>query len=302
VGAPTTQTDAFDATRHNVGYYAELLGNPVERLSYTLSGRVDDNSDYARFATYRIGGNVEFLPHLRLRASISSAFNAPAFSELRSTLYTVGSPDLRPEKIHSGEIGMVASAPGDVLRLSASYFAQRFGDLIQFVNGGPPDFKGSFANLNAATSNGYELEVEVAPNSRVRGTAAYTMVNPRVDEVDASYQGSDQAGDALLRRPTHSGSATVSYFAPSGFSLGAVAAYVGPRPDLDFSQFPSPRVSLASYTKVDLSAELPVLRRGARLTLTTRVENVFNKHYEEVLHFPAARRTLLIGGRAAASF
>src|SRR5690349_6941503 len=181
VGAPTTQTDAFDATRHNLAYYGELLGNPVERVSYTLSGRVDDNSDYPRFATYRIGGNVEVLPDVRLRASLSSAFNAPAFNELRPTLYTVGSPDLRPEKIHSGELGLTASIPGDFLRVSGSYFAQRFADLIQFVNGGPPDFKGSFANLNSATSNGYEIELQVAPNTRVRGNVSYTIVNPRVD-------------------------------------------------------------------------------------------------------------------------
>ena len=31
-----------------------MLGNPDDGLSYTLSGRVDDNSDYHRFATYRI--------------------------------------------------------------------------------------------------------------------------------------------------------------------------------------------------------------------------------------------------------
>src|SRR5215210_2888561 len=49
VGGPTTQTDSFDASRHNVAYYTEVLGGLTERLSYTLSARVDDNSDYDRF-------------------------------------------------------------------------------------------------------------------------------------------------------------------------------------------------------------------------------------------------------------
>ena len=302
VGAPTTQTDAFDATRHTVAYYGELLGNPVERISYTLSGRLDDNSDYDRFATYRIGGNAELLPRVRLRAFLSSAFNAPAFNELRPTLYTVGNPELRPEKIHSGEIGLIGSLPGDVARVSASYFAQRFGDLIQYVNGGPPDFKGSFANLNAATSNGYEMELQLAPTSRLRSSASYTIVNPRVSKVDPNYGGTDRAGDALLRRPTHSGAFTLSYFDPAGFNLGAVVGYVGTRPDLDFSQFPSPRVSLPAYTKFDLSGEVPIFQGSTRLTLTGRVENIFNKRYEEVLHFAAPGRTILIGGRATALF
>src|SRR5437868_2270964 len=93
VGAQTTQTDAFNATRHNIAYYGELLGNPVERVSFTLSGRIDDNSDYERYATYRVGANVGIVGGLRLRGSLSSAFNAPAFNQLRPTLFTVGSPD-----------------------------------------------------------------------------------------------------------------------------------------------------------------------------------------------------------------
>ena len=302
VGAPTAQTDAFDARRHNVGYYAELLGNPVERVSYTLSGRIDDNSDYARFATYRVGGNVEIIRGLRLRASVSNAFNAPAFNELRPTLYTVGSPDLKPERIHSAEVGLLTSLAGDAVHISASYFTQRFADLIQYVNGGPPDYKGSFANLNAAVSNGYEAELQATVAARWRANASYTVVNPRVDAVDASYQGDDRAGDALLRRPSHSGSIGVSYFEAGGFNLGTVVTYVGQRPDLDFSQFPSPRVSLPAYTKVDISGEVPVFRRVPRLTLTARVENLFDKGYEEVLHFASPGRTILIGGRAALMF
>ena len=302
VGSSTTQTDAFDATRHNVAYYAELLGNPVDRLSFTLSGRVDDNSDYARYATYRVGGNLGILGGLRLRASLASAFNAPAFNELRPTLYTVGSPDLRPEKIHSAEVGVIGFLPGDIARLSASYFTQRFGDLIQYVSGGPPDFKGSYANLNAAESNGYEAELQLLLTSHWRGNASLTVINPRVDKVDPSYEGTERAGDALLRRPSHSGTFGVSYFDVSGFNLASAVTYVGKRPDLDFAQFPSPRVALPAYTKVDISGELPLLKQSTKLTLTARVENLFDRRYEEVLHFATPGRTILIGGRAAAIF
>ena len=271
-------------------------------MSFTLSGRVDDNSDYPRYATYRAGGNLGIVRGLRLRGSLSSAFNAPAFNELRPTLYTVGSPNLRPEKIHSAEVGLIGFLPGDIVRLSASYFTQRFADLIQYVNGGPPDFKGSFANLNAAVSNGYEAELQLLLGTRWRGNASYTVVNPRVDAVDANYQGTDRAGDALLRRPSHSGTLGLSYFEATGFNLGTTLAYVGQRPDLDFSQFPSPRVSLPAFTKVDISGELPLLKQPTRLTLTARVENLFDRRYEEVLNFAAPGRTILIGGRAAASF
>ena len=214
VGGSTTETDSFDASRHNVAYYSELLGNPDDRFSYTLSGRVDDNSDYHRFNTYRIGANAGILPAVRLRASLSTAFNAPAFNQLRPTLYTVGSPDLRPEKIRSAEVGLMTSSWAEPIRLSAMYFTQRFSDLIQYVNGGPPSYKGSYANLTGASSNGYEAELALLPSSNWRGSASYTIVNPRVTEVPPGYQGGDNVGDALIRRPSHSGSVVVTIPAP----------------------------------------------------------------------------------------
>ena len=124
-------------------------------------------------------------------------------------------------------------------------------------------------------------------------------MNPRVTNVDPAYQGSSKVGDALIRRPSHSGSAVVSYGRPSSASFGAAVSFVGKRADIDFAQFPSPHVTLPSYTKLDLSAELPLTRfRRGGITLNARLENVFDKRYEDVLNFAAPGRTILIGARA----
>ena len=171
------------------------------------------------------------------------------------------------------------------------------------MNGGPPDFLGSFANLTAATSNGYEAELQLTPIRNWRGSASYTIVNPRVIAIDPAFQGTDQPGDELIRRPTHSGSLVVSYLPRQRVSLGAAVSYVGKRPDLDFSQFPSPRVTLPAYTKTDLSAEYPLTgRRLGRLTVNARIDNLFDKRYNEVFNFASPRRTVLVGGRASADF
>ena len=302
VGGPSIPTDSFDASRRNVAYYSELLGTVTNRLSYTLSARIDDNSDYDRFTTYRIGANIALVPEFRLRGSLSTAFNAPAFNQLRPTLYTTGSPDLSPEKSRSGEIGFVATL-GESVRLSGGYFNQRFADLIQYVSGGPPTFKGSYANLTSATANGYEAELQVGPRSGWRGSASYTVVDPRVTRVSPEYSGADRAGDALIRRPSHSGSLVAAFTAMSGISLSASTAFVGKRPDTDFAQFPSPRVTLASYTKLDLSIEYPLtpVERGG-LALNARIENLFDKRYQDVLHFAAPGRVVFVGARAVALF
>jgi vitamin B12 transporter len=302
VGGPSVETGSFAASRGNAAYYSELLGNLSSRVSYTLSGRLDDNSDYDRFSTYRIGANAEVLRRIRLRASLSTAFNAPAFSQLRPTLYTEGSPSLRPERIRSAEIGVIASFR-DAVQFSAGYFNQRFAELIQYVSGGPPTFLGSYANLNAATANGYEAELRLTPRGAWRGSASYTVVNPRVVAVDAGYTGSDRPGDALIRRASHSGSVVAGFTSTRGLSLSGAINIVGKRPDTDFSQFPSPRVSLPAYTKVDLSAEFPLIpaQRGG-LTLNARVDNALDKQYQDVLGFDAPGRVIFIGARAVAVF
>jgi vitamin B12 transporter len=299
VGSPTTETDSFDASRHDFAYYSELIGNPGDRFAYTLSGRLDDNSDYRRFGTYRAGLSAGLFGGVRVRASLSTAFNAPAFSQLRPTLYTVGSPDLSPERSRSSEIGVAGNFAGERMKVSASYFNQKFTDLIQYVDGGPPDFKGSYANLTAATSNGLESELSFLPSPNWRTSLSYTIVNPKVSGVSPAYQGTDKVGDALIRRPTHSGSFSTTYLAPSRTSLGVALTFVGRRPDLDFTQFPSPRVTLPSYKKLDLSVDAPItLFQHGGLEFTARAENALNKRYEDVFNFKTPGRTILFGIRA----
>jgi outer membrane cobalamin receptor len=187
-------------------------------------------------------------------------------------------------------------------RVSIVYFRQRFEDLIQYVPGGPPSYLGGYANLTEARSNGYEAELVLTPGALWSATASYTQITPRVTRVSPAYSGDLQPGDALIRRPTHSGSASVT-FKLRRTSLSALATYVGKRPDLDFNQFPSPTVNLPSYLKFDLAGSFDVWRgaHGSMLSLTGRVENALDREYETVLHFPAPGRVILVGARFSGS-
>jgi len=303
VGAPTVQTSSFIAQRSNRAAYAELLGQFTSRTSYLLSARLDDNSDYDAVTTYRVGGSLTLAPSTRVRGSLSTAFNAPAFNQLLPTLFTSGNPGLDPERTRSYEIGVEQSFLSRAVRFTADYFNQHFSDLIQFVAGGPPTFLGSYANLTGAESNGYDVEVAITPDADFSATASYTQASPRVTELSEAYAGDLSVGQALLRRATHTGSAVARYRRKGIGSLATTATYVGSRPDIDFSEFPSPVVTLPAYTKVDIAGSLDVLRRrnGAGLALTVRAENVFDKKYEDVLHFQAPGRVFLIGARFGGS-
>lgn len=304
VGGPATPTSTFTADRDNKALYSELIGSAGGAATYTLAARRDDNSDYEAFATYRVGASVPLGPSSRARASLSTAFNAPAFNQLRPTLYTVGSFNLNPEKSRSWEVAVEQSLASGKLRASASYFDQGFSDLIQFVAGGPPTFLGSYANLTEAESNGYEAELTLAPVAFWSAVAGYTYARPRVTKISSSYSGDLIEGQALLRRPRHSGNAAVTWARNGSGSLSLIASYVGDRPDVDFVQFPSPTVTLPAYTKLDIAGSRDVVRdaqgKGA-ISLTIRVENLLDKKYEDVLNFPAPRRTFLFGARYTGS-
>ena len=75
------------------------------------------------------------------------------------------------------------------------------------------------------------------------------------------------------------------------------------RDDIRFAPFPEPsqRVTLPSYTTLNLSATATLLhaRPGTPgLDLTARVENLFDEDYEQVAGYPARGRGLFVGASA----
>jgi vitamin B12 transporter len=303
VGKATSPTSAFTADRNNKAIYAELLANS-DGASYTISGRRDDNSDYDAFNTYRVGASSPLSSSLRLRSSVSTAFNAPAFEQLRPTLYTVGSPNLKPERSRAFEIGLEQDLVSGILHFSASYFNQTFTDLIQYVSGGPPNYLGSYANLTEARTRGYEGEITMSQVNGWSGSTSYAIATPRVTKVASDYTGYLKVGDALIRRPTHTGNAVLSHSSPTSASFSVQASYIGERPDYDFNQFPSPVVTLPSYVKIDFAGSFAIFHTAtgtSSVSITGRVDNLLDKKYEDVLHYAAARRAFLIGARLTGS-
>lgn len=298
VAGPQAVVSTFFAARDVRAAFVELIGSGKHGLSYTLAGRLDNNSDFDTHGTYRVGARADLVRGLRARASVSTAFDAPAFNQLRPTLFTVGSPALRPETARTWEAGLEQRMWNGAALLSAGYFNQRFNDLIQFVAGGPPDFRGSYANLAAAQSNGYEVALSARGPAGLLLDASYTQATPHVSRLSSEYTGNLEVGDALIRRPSHSGAATVTQSPVSRVTLSLTATYVGKRPDLDFNTFPSPTVTLPSYTRVDGAASFAAYRTARnQLSITLRAENALDREYEDVLHFAAPGRVILVGAR-----
>ncbi|MEO7218842.1 MAG: TonB-dependent receptor, partial [Gemmatimonadaceae bacterium] len=300
-------TPGSDDHRVTRGVYVALQGSPIPVLSYDVSARHDAHSDFHDVNTYHAGASIMLWAGSRLRASYGTGFNAPAFYATQGSAYNAGNSALQPEQAHSLDVGLVQSLFDGRLRASVGAFDQRFSDLIQYVAGessGPPDYTqitpSYYTNLTQARSKGFQGELDAALPMGLSGSASYTQTIAQVYSVPPTYFGL-QPGDALLRRPSHSGSVRLDYSRSADWSIGGLADYVGKRPDMDFSQYPSPTVTLPSYVKVGLSGSLRVFRsRGSSVSLTARVDNAFDRKYEDVFNFPAVGRMVLIGARLTA--
>lgn len=297
-------TGAFDEGRDNWGLYAQATVLPLSRLQLTAGGRLDENQRFGSFWTYRAAALAFASPSTRLRASVGSGFKEPSFFENFDSPFSVGNPDLRPERSFSLEGGIEQELARGAARVGVTVFAQRFRDLIQFTFVPPEPGGPNYFNVAAADADGLEalLDLRLGP---VRGSVSYTRLWTEV--TDAGFDAGDAAtfveGARLLRRPDDAVTGRVESTLAGRLRLAAVLAWVGSRDDIRFGQFPEPsrRVELPAYTTVDLSGVFSVLagRRGRPgLDLTARLENVFDERYEQSVGFPARGRGIFLGASA----
>lgn len=295
-----TSRGSLDRSRGARALYAEAV-TEVGPLSLSAGARVDDNEQFGTHDTYRAGAVWELPTGTRLRGSFGTGFKEPTFLENYSTGFVTGNPDLDPERSRSWEAGAEQPLLDGRLTVSATWFDQRFEDLIQYTFQPPEPGGPNFHNVAAARSDGLEASVTARPAERLAVDASYTWTDTEV--LDSGFDEGEEAsfavGQPLLRRPEHRASARARLRAGDGrFTAGV--SWVGERIDRDFSRTPAPRVTLDPYATVDVSAEWTLFGdSGSRpdVTPTLRVRNLLDASFHEVANFPAPGRTIFVGVR-----
>lgn len=294
-------TPPIDSTRWNTAFYAQAVTGADRRIALTTGVRVEDNQRFGTYAAYRVGAVYRLGGGRRLRANAGTGFREPTFFENYSTGFSVGNPDLKPEHSRSWEVGVEQSLARTRASLAATFFDQRFVDMIDYNPGAAPGAP-NYYNVAAADANGLELGAVLTPVEPVSMAVSYTYLHTEVTNpgFDASSGALLAAGQPLTRRPKHSGRLDIGYRPTRLGTIALAVTYVGDRADQNFSSFPFPRVTLPPYTRIDLGAQLDLLRpRGGApgFAVSARVENLLDHRYEEVKNFPARGRTLLVGAR-----
>lgn len=289
--------DALRAARENRALYAQAHGERGA-VTYTLGGRIDENSAFGSFQAMRLGAGWRLSPALRLRASAGSAFKAPNFFENFAGGFTVGNRDLRPETSRSADLGVEVSLPfGTSVQLTG--FTQRFKDLIQY-NGAVPFGDPNYENIAAANAGGLEAEATLPSVLGVVTTVGHTWTDTRVARAgfDTTATANFVTGGRLLRRPAHVTSVQLRRTVSGLGTFTAAIVRTGDREDRDFATFPATVVVLDPFTTVDVAADLRMPSRvgtGARLII--RAENLGDVRYQQIAGFASPGRILYAGLR-----
>jgi vitamin B12 transporter len=290
----------FVADRRNGAVYGQWLSEHGA-VALTAGARYDDNNTFGSFRTARAGLSLRTWRGGSFRMSAGTAFKSPTFFESFNTAFSTGNTDLDPERSRSWEAGVRHVGYDRRLTVGATWFDQRFRDMIQYAFVSPE--QPNYFNVAAASARGLELEATLAPTSTVRLGATTTLLKTRVD--DAGLQEGESAtfvkGNRLLRRPATLATGTMALDLPGQTTADALVTWTGRRDDRDFSVFPAEPVVLPAWSRVDIGITRPIQQSwsSARFELHLRLENVFGAGYEEIANYPAPGRSLTIALRSA---
>lgn len=243
--------------------YGEVAVRPVENLTVTGAARIDDNSRFGSFDTYRVTGayvidDAVAGSQIKLRASYGTGAKAPGLYQLFDPTY--GNPNLKVETSKGGDVGIDWSF-GSTVAAQVGYFFGRTRDEIVWDAG--IGQWGGYTQYGRTRKSGVELALQLRPTEWLSVQQTYTYL--------VAEQDGDEDGVYLdMGRPKNSGSTMVTLTPLEDVSVSVRARY------RSRSASSSGR-PVDGYTVFDLMSSWQL---NERLEVYGRVVNVFDKHYQ----------------------
>lgn len=288
--------------RLNHAFYGQQL-LVLGRLTVVAGARFQHIGSYGNSGLPRVALNFQALrggsvfSGTSLRFTYATGFKEPNLDQtFAGPPFSVPNPGLKPERARSFEAGMQQGLWGGKYVLIATYFNNLFFDRIDYALN-QMTFVGQYVNVDKSFAQGAELEFQGKVTSRMTLNSAYTYTSTQNLEAPLCTPANFcdpilAAGTPLLRRPRHSGSLLLNYLGRRwGSNLGG--SFVGRRPDDDFVGLHI--LHAAGYARVDLGGWYAIT---SRVTVYANVENALNRHYNEVVGYPA----LLVNFRGGLRF
>ena len=276
-------------------FVADFEAHASDRLTWLLSARFDDNSDFENAVTGRASVAFLLTDDTTLRGNIGTGRKNPTFTE-RFGFFPgqfIGNAELEPEMSTSYEIGVDRRFLDGHWSVSATIFHQDLEDEINGFVFDPVTLLFTADNIAGDSErNGIEIGATWNASEQFVVAASYTYT-------DSSEQDAGGTDIIELRRPRHSASLSVDYrSAGERFRSSLSASYGGTRNDIYFPPFPQPSetVTLSNYWLVDLAVHY---RLTDSVTVFARGANLLDEDYEHVYGYQTPGRTGYVGVRTS---
>lgn len=264
--------DGFDRTITNSALYIQDQHQISDTFSQAVGVRADYNNRFGNEITYKAEAAYRIKEsNTRFRAAYGTGFHGPTLSDLFFDCSPFGfvcnNPNLKPETSESVEGGIEQTFLSDRLGMQATYFYTRFENLII-----PDSTTFLPENIAEATSKGAEIGLQIRPFKAVTLNTNYTLTDTQNRENDKE----------LPRRPRNKANAMLSISPIASLKIDLDLRYVGKRFDDKANLNEN---ELDPYTLVNIAGRFDVTKS---VQIFARVENLFDKEYEEVLGFGTA--------------
>lgn len=287
--------------RNNQAGYVDGRLQPLSRLTLSAGARAQSNTSFGTRVVPRAGVSYllrygrEFWGATRARLSYGQGIKEPEMEQAFGTDPCFpGNPALRAVQSRTVSAGVEQLLGTDRARISASYFENRFRDIISFAfdptfTNACPFGKGTSFNTDLSRARGLNLSGESRPAHWLMIGGNYSYDNTRVLKAPNAFDPVQQPGNRLLRRPVHSGNINLNV-AFRRMNWNFAGYFSGIRTDSDFLGLGL--THNPGYARFDVAASYAA---GRGFTLLGRVANLFDKQYQEALGFPALGRDIRVG-------
>ena len=287
------------ARRNNQGGFLEARWSPISRLTLSAGGRAEANTSFGTRVVPRAGAVLAlryakgYLGDTRARIAYGQGIEEPTpLESFDSDPCSPGNPNLRPQRSHTFNVGLDQYFDSDRFRVSATYFANEFRDLISPTPGtqsGCPFGSITFLNTDLSRARGVNFSSIARLTRWLSLNGNYSFDNTRVVKSSTAGTGFQEPGDHLLRRPVNSGNIWLNA-GYRRFTFNINAYFTGARTDSDFDGLGLNRNP--GYARFDLASTC-LLVRG--FSFYGRVTNLFDKQYQDAIAFPALGRDFRVG-------
>ena len=288
-----TTNGGIDEAIGNFGYYLQEQFQFLDRRLIVIPGlRLDDNRQFGTAWTPSFSAAYLFQEiGTRLKASYAKGFRAPTLNELFFPASfgcpAFGNPNLGPEKSWEVNFGAEQNLISDRVKVTGTYFHRDVKDLIE-GQPIPGDPFGCFRaqNVGHARFNGVEWTLGIKIFSPLTLSANYTYLDWTTED------------GTLPRRPHNQGNVILNYL-QDALNINLIANIVGRRDDFRAAS-PFGNIVTPGYVIVNLASSyalpwrLPFVKE---ISLIGKIQNLFNKKYDQTDGFRAPPLNFLLGFR-----